>query len=166
MRWGLLGPSSHGGFPVTNVRNIASPHWRALLGPANRCLAPFTAFSEYEDASPKGKKVLRQFASPGRGMLMFAGLWRTWRADRGAKKEPNIGKHVLFSFLTTQANDVVRPVHAKAMPVILQTHEERQEWLSAPVETVAEIQARVPPTEALEVISEEEAEQFAGAYIK
>ena len=27
MRWGLPGPSSMGGAPVTNIRNVASPHW-------------------------------------------------------------------------------------------------------------------------------------------
>jgi putative SOS response-associated peptidase YedK len=29
------------------------------------------------------------------------------------------GEHLLFGFLTTEANDTVRPIHAKAMPVIL-----------------------------------------------
>ena len=31
------------------------------------------------------------------------------------------GEHRLFSFLTCEANDVVRPIHSKAMPVILTT---------------------------------------------
>ena len=35
----------------------------------------------------------------------------------------------LFSFLTTDANDVVRPVHEKAMPVILIDPAEQNEWL-------------------------------------
>src|SRR5690349_19970807 len=56
MRWGLPGPPQFGGAPVTNIRNIKSPHWRSVLGSANRCLVPFSAFSEYEDASPKGAK--------------------------------------------------------------------------------------------------------------
>ena len=166
MRWGLPGPTSQGSFPVTNVRNIASPHWRSLLGPAHRCLVPFTAFSEYEDASPKGNKVLRWFAPRDHGMLMFAGLWRTWRGDRGTKKEPNVGEHLLFSFLTTEPNDQVRPVHAKAMPVILRTPEEREEWLTAPAENVVMIQGRVLPHDALEIVADDEAEMFAGAYLK
>jgi putative SOS response-associated peptidase YedK len=64
MRWGLLGPPQFGGAPVTNIRNVKSAHWRPLLGAAHRCIVPFTAFSEYEDASPKGKKVIRWFAPP------------------------------------------------------------------------------------------------------
>lgn len=166
MRWGLPGPTSQGSFPVTNVRNLSSPHWRSLLGPAHRCLVPFTAFSEYEDASPKGKKVLRWFAPPDRGILCFAGLWRKWTGDRGTKKEPNVGEHVLFSFLTTEPNDIVRKVHAKAMPVILSTQDARDEWLTAPAEKVAEMQARVLPNSALELVPGEEAEMFAGASLK
>src|SRR5262249_41527056 len=84
MRWGLPGPASTGGAPVTNIRNIASPHWRPLLGPEHRCLVPFTAFSEYEDNSPKGAKVIRWFAPPDRSLLAFAGIWRTWRGDYGS----------------------------------------------------------------------------------
>lgn len=166
MRWGLPGPVQFGGAPVTNMRNLASSHWRPVLAPANRCLVPFTAFSEYEDASPKGKKQIRWFAPPDRGMLCFAGVWRSWTGDYGSKKEPNIGEHLLFSFLTTGANDLVAPVHAKAMPVILRTQAEREEWLNAPASAVAEIQARVLPTDALEILGDQEAAQYAGGYLK
>ncbi|HVK80095.1 MAG TPA: SOS response-associated peptidase family protein [Verrucomicrobiae bacterium] len=166
MRWGLPGPSSTGGAPVTNIRNIASPHWRPLLGPAHRCLVPFTAFSEYEDASPKGTKIIKWFAPPNRGMLMFAGIWRSWSGDYGSKKEPNIGDHLLYSFLTTEPNSIVRPVHAKAMPVILATSEAQHDWLNAPAEEVATIQSRALPDEALEILTDEEASAYAGAYIK
>lgn len=166
MRWGLPGPPQFGGAPVTNIRNLASPHWRVLLGAEHRCLVPFTAFSEYEDASPKGAKRLRWFAPPDRGMLCFAGIWRSWRGDYGSKKEPNVGEHKLFSFLTTAPNDLVRPIHAKAMPVVLRTAEERQEWLRAPAAEVIAIQARQLPTNALEIVPDEEAGQYVGAYLK
>src|SRR6516225_2080097 len=33
--------------------------------------------------------------------------------------------HLVYGFLTTEANAVVKPIHAKAMPVILTTDEER-----------------------------------------
>ena len=166
MRWGLPGPPQFGGAPVTNIRNIKSPHWRALLGQAHRCLVPFTAFSEYEDASPKGKKVIRWFAPPDRGVLYFAGMWREWTGDYGSKKEPNLGAHVLFSFLTTEANDLVRPVHAKAMPVILRTDADREQWLSAPADQIEAIQARVLPAEALQIVADDEAAQYVGGYLK
>ncbi|MFZ2030982.1 MAG: SOS response-associated peptidase family protein [Vitreimonas sp.] len=166
MRWGLPGPPQFGSAPVTNIRNVKSPHWRALLKVPNRCLVPFTAFSEYEDASPKGKKQIRWFAPPNRGMLFFAGIHGEWSGDYGSKKEPNVGEHKLFSFLTTDANDLVRPVHAKAMPVVLIGADACQEWLSAPPEQIEAIQARVLPASALEILGDEEASAYAGGYIK
>jgi hypothetical protein len=39
-----------------------------------------------------------------------------------------------FSFLMTEANGVVGPVHPKAMPVLLTTAEEWRAWLKAPVD--------------------------------
>lgn len=166
MRWGLPGPPQFGSAPVTNIRNIKSPHWRPLLGVQHRCLIPFTAFSEYEDNSPKGAKQIRWFAPPDRGMLFFAGICGEWYGDYGSKKEPNVGTHTLFSFLTTEANDLVRPVHAKAMPVILRTEEDYDEWLSAPAPGIEAIQARVLAFDALEVVSDEEAVQYVGGYLK
>ena len=39
------------------------------------------------------------------------------------KEGGETGDHRLFAFLTTESNDVVRPIHAKAMPVLLTTEE-------------------------------------------
>ena len=33
MRWGIPGPKAYGEHPVTNVRNVKSPHWRPWLKP-------------------------------------------------------------------------------------------------------------------------------------
>lgn len=166
MRWGVPGPATRGGAPVTNVRNTSSAHWRPVLGVEHRCLVPFTAFSEYEDASPKGAKQIRWFAPPDRRMLFFAGVWRVWSGDYGSKKEPNVGEHQLFSFLTTEANDLVRPVHAKAMPVVLATPEALEEWLTVSAALVAEIQSRVLPADVLEIVPDDEAAAFVGGYLK
>jgi putative SOS response-associated peptidase YedK len=166
MRWGWPGPKATGGAPVTNIRNTKSAHWRPLLGPQHRCLVPFTAFSEYEDASPKGAKVIRWFAPPDRRMLFFAGIWGEWWGDYGTKKEPNVGTHQLFCFLTTEANEVVRPVHANAMPVILRTQAECEGWLSCAPEDIESVQARALSNEALEVVSDEEASEYVGGYLK
>lgn len=166
MRWGLPGPPQFGSAPVTNIRNTKSPHWRSLLGVQHRCLVPFTAFSEYEDHSPKGAKVIRWFAPPDRGMLFFAGISGEWYGDYGNKKEPNVGTHKLFSFLTTEANELVRPIHAKAMPVILRSEFECRQWLNVVPADIEAIQARVLPTEALEIVLDDEAAQYVGGYIK
>jgi hypothetical protein len=33
--------------------------------------------------------------------MFFAGIWREWEGDRGTKTIPDVGKHMVFSFLTT-----------------------------------------------------------------
>jgi putative SOS response-associated peptidase YedK len=47
MRWGMPPPPRAGGYPVTNIRNTSSPHWRAWLKSENRCLVPVNSFAEY-----------------------------------------------------------------------------------------------------------------------
>jgi putative SOS response-associated peptidase YedK len=47
MRWGMPPPPRGANFPVTNIRNTSSPHWRAWLKPENRCLVPANSFAEY-----------------------------------------------------------------------------------------------------------------------
>jgi putative SOS response-associated peptidase YedK len=40
MRWGMPPSPRAGCFPVTNIRNTTSPHWRGWLRPESRCLVP------------------------------------------------------------------------------------------------------------------------------
>jgi putative SOS response-associated peptidase YedK len=57
MRWGFPPPPKVGTQPVTNVRNVGSPFWRAWLKPQHRCLVPLTSFSEYKDTKPRKTPV-------------------------------------------------------------------------------------------------------------
>ena len=93
-----------------------------------------------------------------RPLFAFAGLWRPWTGER--KKET--GKHLLFSILTTTANDVVKPVHAQAMPVMLTGEEQYDLWLSAPAEDALVLQ-RPLPAEELKVVARGEKEDPAAA---
>jgi putative SOS response-associated peptidase YedK len=120
MRWGFPPPSS-GKRPVTNVRNLNSSYWRGWLR-AYRCLVPATSFVEYTDAAPK---TAHWFAlGRDRPLFCFAGIWRPWEGVRGKVEE----KHNLFAILTTAANELTRPIHAAAMPVML-TGEELDIWM-------------------------------------
>lgn len=47
MRWGMPPPPRAGNFPVTNIRDPSSPHWRAWLKPENRRLVQANSFAEY-----------------------------------------------------------------------------------------------------------------------
>ncbi len=119
---------------VTNIRNTASPHWRRWLTVEHRCLVPATAFSEYgQKPDPvTRRKPLHWFAlDESRPLFFFAGLWTPWRGVRGSMKTPRPGEHHLFAFLTCEPNAVVKPIHPKAMPVILTSKDEIEMWMTA-----------------------------------
>ena len=142
-RWGMPGPPQFGGTPITNIRNIASPHWRRWLGPEHRCVVPWTRFCEYEDTKPK--KTPRWFVvDEDERLAFFAGIWTTWHGVRGTKANPVEGEHSLFGFLMTEPNAEVRPIHPKAMPVILRTTDEVEAWLTLPTTEAMKMQLPLP----------------------
>ncbi|NWH09423.1 MAG: SOS response-associated peptidase family protein [Alphaproteobacteria bacterium] len=131
-RWGF--PAVPGqSAPITNIRNLKSQWWRDvnrawITEAAYRCLVPFTEFAEpVRDPT--------WFAVPGVEVACFAGVWRPWRGERlveppGQKRRAREERDWrLYAFLTTEANAVVRPIHEKAMPVILVDPAEQAEWL-------------------------------------
>jgi putative SOS response-associated peptidase YedK len=150
-RWGMPGPPQYGGQPVTNIRNVASPHWRGWLGVSNRCVVPANSCCEYADTKPR--KTPTWFAlNEDRPLFAFAGLWTRWHGLRGPKSAPVEGEHKLFGFLTTEANAIVAPVHPKAMPAILTTPEKVDLWLGG--ETIEALKLQRPlPDEALRIVA-------------
>jgi putative SOS response-associated peptidase YedK len=155
-RWGMPGPPQFGGRPVTNIRNVASPHWRGWIGARNRCVVPATSFCEYADTTPR-KTPIWFALGEDRPLFAFAGLWTRWRGVRGPKSAPVEGEHELYGILTTDANAVVAPIHPQAMPVILTSQAEVDLWLEA--ETLAALSLQRPlPNEALAVVAKDEKE--------
>jgi putative SOS response-associated peptidase YedK len=134
-RWGMPSPAfalkGRNSDPgITNVRNVASPHWRRWLGPEHRCLVPFTSFSENE-ALPDGTHPPVWFAlGEDRPLAFFAGIWTNWTSVRKVREGETTND--IFAFLTTDPNAVVAPIHPKSMPVILTTLDEMDRWMTAP----------------------------------
>ena len=64
------------------------------------------------------------------------------------------GPHLLFSFLTTEPNAVVAPIHPKAMPVIIAL-QDAQTWLTAPMAEALELQ-RPAPDDAIMLLDREQ----------
>src|ERR1700745_629326 len=134
MRWGFPPPPNLGSAPVTNVRNLKSPYWRGWLKAEWRCLVPATSFCEWTDSRPK---VTHWFAlDEARPLFAFAGIWRLWTGERKGES----GEHRLFAFLTTESNDVVHPIHAKAIPVLWTAEHEWDGWLEGSIEEAIALQ--------------------------
>jgi len=113
---------------TTNIRNTSSKHWQRWLGPENRCLVPFTSFSEFNKA--EGGDVWFAF-SEARPLAVFAGIWTAgWTSVR--KIKTGVETLDLFGFLTTEPSEPVASVHPKAMPVILTETNEIDTWMRAP----------------------------------
>ncbi len=114
MRWGLAlsGTGSvSAGAPMINARAETlseRPSFRAALK-ERRCLIPADGFYEWQrtGAGRSPVRVTLASAEP----FAFAGLWETWRDPNG----DTVGS---CTIITTQANELLRPIHDR-MPVIL-----------------------------------------------
>jgi putative SOS response-associated peptidase YedK len=157
MRWGFPPPIIPGSKPrnpyLTNVRKTDSRYWRTYLSKtAHRCLVPVTSFAE-PDNIPGRKCVWTWFAQDeSRPLMFFAGIWREWEGDRGTKNVPDVGKHTVFSFLTTDASPDVAPVHPDATPLLLLTEAAREQWMNAPMEEALLLQ-QAPPAGELRIVA-------------
>ena len=100
---------------TTNVRKLDSPLWRGIINQSgNRCLVPFNQFAE---PKPNAGREEVWFAINERPVSCFAGIWRETEAGNA------------YAFLTCAPNPLVKPVHSKAMPVIVQP-EDYDRWLA------------------------------------
>ncbi len=147
--WGMPTPPAYikGNYDpgVTNIRNADSPHWRRWLGPTSRCVVPFTSFAEPDPASKvTGGKVPNAWFARNRDrpLMFFAGLWTPWKGVR--KVRDGEREYELYGFLTTSPNEIVKPIHFKAMPAILTTPDEVDLWLTGSWDEVRHLQRPLP----------------------
>jgi putative SOS response-associated peptidase YedK len=123
MRWGLIpgwasAPAVGAGMINARAETVAEkPAFRTAFI-WRRCLIPADGFYEWQHTD--GQKQPFFFQLHGQQPFAFAGLWETWYGADGTVIQS-------CTLLTTEANGVLRPIHAR-MPVILQP-EDYARWL-------------------------------------
>jgi putative SOS response-associated peptidase YedK len=125
LSWGLLPFWAKDGIKTRRSINaraetvVEKPMFRQLFG-RKRCLVVADGF--YEWKQNKTAKEPYRILLQDEGLFAFAGLYDEW-----INKETG---EVLatFAIITTEANELVRPIHDR-MPVILRPEEEEQ-WLA------------------------------------
>jgi putative SOS response-associated peptidase YedK len=105
---------------------------------------------------PDGSRPPVWFAlDESRPLAFFAGIWTRWTSVRKVREGETTND--LFAFLTTEPNAIIAPIHAKAMPVILTTPTEVEQWLTAATPDVLALQ-RPLPDDMLRIVARGEKE--------
>jgi putative SOS response-associated peptidase YedK len=146
LQWGLIpfwADDPKIGYKMINARAETVDRTNAFRNAfrRRRCLVLADGFYEWRTES--GQKQPYYIRMEDGRPFGFAGLWETWKdeeADRAIES---------CTIVTTQANDLVRPVHAR-MPVIV--HPDNYDlWLDVEVEDMQRLKERVlrpfPPGE-------------------
>jgi len=102
---------------ATAERLLQSPVYKRLLD-SRRCLIPVTGFYEWQGTRPP-KTPYYVYLKSGE-LFALAGLWDTWKQPDGKFLES-------FTIITTEPNELMRPIHRR-MPVILHRDDE-ENWL-------------------------------------
>ena len=124
LRWGLVpfwAKDVKIGYSTINARAeeaATKPAFREALR-KRRCLIPADAFYEWARRDAKNKQPFAIGLRSGEPYA-FAGLWERWCPKGGEALET-------FSILTTDANEVLDPIHNR-MPVILEP-KDYSRWL-------------------------------------
>ena len=144
LKWGLI-PSwakdDSMSARLINARSetvVEKPAFREAFK-RRRCIIPADGFYEWKREG--GRKQPFFFSMRDGRLFGFAGLWDRWRDEGGKVIES-------CTILTTEANEVLRPVHDR-MPVILHP-ETYDQWLdedARAVESLRELLGPYPATE-------------------
>jgi putative SOS response-associated peptidase YedK len=145
--WALLKGKPKGTDPrtlrdpgTTNIRNTKLSHWRRWLGRENRCVVPFNSFAEPEG---QGGPPIWFAANETRPLAWFAGIWiPKWTSIRKVKEGATTND--LYGFLTTDPNKLIGQYHPRAMPAILTTLAEVDQWMSEPIDEALGLQRPLP----------------------
>lgn len=132
MEWDVLGGGAK--WPMTNVRNLKLPQWRKLAEkPENRCVVPLTEFAEFTaekhdlgDGKPPLKGEM-WFSVTDQPTFAVAGFWQHTKEGSG------------FTMVTCDPNELVKPIHPKAMITILKP-DDVETWLRGSYDEIVPLQ--------------------------
>lgn len=129
--------------PTTNIRHPQYPMFRDYLAPEFRCLVPSNRFAEPNPNAKKSghPKNIWFGMKEKEALYAFAGLWRPWEGDW--IKDRGEDETEVYAFLTTTPNELVKPHHPKAMPVILKP-DDYDTWLNADWKDAKKLQTAFP----------------------
>jgi putative SOS response-associated peptidase YedK len=102
-----------------------------------RCLMVADGFYEWQKTN--GKKQPYFIGMKDESPFAFAGLWELW-------EDPFMGPIESCALITTNANDLVRPIHDR-MPVILEP-KSYEKWLDPEVQDTGKLKERLVPLPA------------------
>lgn len=145
LRWGLVPRDALGkerGFINARAETAWEKPSFSEAFAERRCLIPATGFYEWQKLDARRRQPwLIRLATPG--PFAFAGLWEPAAAVPGATASCTI--------LTTEPNEVARPIHDR-MPVILDPADYVR-WLDASVTIAAELRPLLRPFPAAAMVA-------------
>jgi len=131
MSWDLLGGKAD--YAITNARDLGG-RWRSLASrPDRRCPVPLTEFCEWtpdrhDVGGGKPIKGEMWFRVTDQPLFVVAGFWQP--LDGGARG---------FTMVTCNPNELVAPIHPKAMITVL-APEDHDHWLTGSYDDVVALQ--------------------------
>ena len=152
MKWGLYphykkeppGPGAH--FQMFNARSEDGVKSQKRLVGRKQCVIISAGFYEFKEVAGRAPGVFTGPKTHKQGYyvhlkgsstpMYFAGLYDTWRQQ----DDPEATPLYTCTILTTEPSEKLRWLHNR-MPVILDTNQKVQQWLSATVDDVASITA-------------------------
>jgi putative SOS response-associated peptidase YedK len=139
MHWGLIphwaaDPSIGNRMINARAKTLTELPSFKLLVDRRRCIIPADGFYEWRKEGKR--KVPMWVYLRNRQPFGLAGLWDVWRKPDGKRVES-------FTIITTEPNELVRPIHNR-MPVILRPEDEEQ-WLDVSRTSFAKAQSLLKP---------------------
>ena len=126
MRWGFEEPWAKSSIINATAEKVATSRVFKNSFEQRRCLIPADGFYEWKKYEDGKRQPFRICMADG-GPFAFAGIWRTWTADKDSR-DHELGEVVqTFTIITTTANELTKSIHNR-MPVILDW-DNHSDWL-------------------------------------